>query len=280
MYLTGPSSNRRNGGEVEKGQRILDGVKGMVKEESWVDWSIPIFHGTDCELRPDDFDFGRARRNSDFGKAMYFSFSFNLARNWATSRKKKHPRVNCYLFQYGKALNEGVSIELIDDDKEWIQLILNLIDNPYHPSSDVIIGSIMDGPTGSIVQEYQMMADEKGMKIIDLEEDLKAEMIEKLNPVQYGLQVAFKNGKGLRYVQFIDSMEVEEMPVKRVVDPADIAADVSLMISEYSDISQNDAIIHFMRTETFRSLLSNPCLESVDPKVIFNDYLVEVSSHE
>lgn len=57
------------------------------------------------------------------------------------------------------------------------------------------------------------------------------------------------------------------MPVKRVVDPADIAADVSLMISEYSDISQNDAIIHFMRTETFRSLLSNPCLESVDPKV-------------
>lgn len=178
------------------------------------------------------------------------------------------------------ALNEGVSIELIDDDKEWIQLILNLIDNPYHPSSDVIIGSIMNGPTGSIVQEYQMMADEKGMKIIDLEEDLKAEMIEKLNPVQYGLQVAFKNGKGLRYVQFIDSMEVEEMPVKRVVDPADIAADVSLMISEYSDISQNDAIIHFMRTETFRSLLSNPCLESVDPKVIFNDYLVEVSSHE
>ena len=105
-------------------------------------------------------------------------------------------------------------------------------------------------------------------------------MIEKLNPVQYGLQVAFKNGKGLRYVQFTDSMEVEEMPVKRVVDPADIAADVSLIISEYSDISQNDAIIHFMRTETFRSLLSNPCLESVDPKVIFNDYLVEVSSHE
>ena len=107
----------------------MDGVNGMVKEESWVDRSIPIFHGTDCELRPDDFDFGRARRNSDFGKAMYFSFSFNLAWNWATSRKKKHPRVNCYLFQYGKALEEGVSIELIDDDKEWIQLILNLIDS-------------------------------------------------------------------------------------------------------------------------------------------------------
>ena len=44
------------------------------------------------------------------------------------------------------------------------------------------------------------------------------------------------------------------MPVKRVVDPADIAADVSLMISEYSDISQNDAIIHFMRTDVNSAL--------------------------
>ncbi|MGN0097995.1 MAG: hypothetical protein ACI38Y_01540, partial [Candidatus Methanomethylophilaceae archaeon] len=62
-------------------------------------------------------------------------------------------------------------------------------------------------------------------------------------------------------------MEVEEMPVKRVVDPADVAADVSLIISEHSDISQNDAIIRFMCTETFCGLLSNPCLESMDPRL-------------
>ena len=44
------------------------------------------------------------------------------------------------------------------------------------------------------------------------------------------------------------------MLVERYIDPADVAAKVALLLSDEDGISQNEAIVRFMRSKTFQDL--------------------------
>lgn len=42
--------------------------------------AVPIFHGSSCEIHPEDFDFSMAVPESDFGKAAYFGLNYDQAK--------------------------------------------------------------------------------------------------------------------------------------------------------------------------------------------------------
>lgn len=74
-----------------------------------------IFHGTDCELRPEDFDFDIADKDSDFGKAMYFGMEYDQAFDWASHNEKGV--VNYYLLPLDEIFNDPSTKVLILDDQ-------------------------------------------------------------------------------------------------------------------------------------------------------------------
>lgn len=54
-----------------------------------------IFHGSHQELKPEDFDFDLADKDSDFGKAMYFGFEYDQAHKWTVREETVSSTTTC-----------------------------------------------------------------------------------------------------------------------------------------------------------------------------------------
>lgn len=236
---------------------------------------IPIFHGGPKNVRPKKFKFSLARRESDFGKSAYFSFSHGLSDVWS---HKRGGYVNSYIFHAGDARRDpDIQMIELDSPLEWLNMILQIYENGGVNPYDMIIGDIMDGNTGKIISDYQKLAENMGIPMSELPDDIKMEMIYKLNPKKIGLQIAFGNGESLRFVEFIDSVEASDHMVVFEPDPGDIAADISLMLVERFGISQNDALTQFMRSDTFRRIRLDESLCRLGPDAIMEMYLQEMN---
>ena len=65
------------------------------------------------------------------------------------------------------------------------------------------------------------------------------------------------------------------MLAEKYIDPADVAAKVVLMLSAEDGISQNQAIVQFMRSETFQRLTKDAELCEKSPSEILSIYRME-----
>lgn len=59
-----------------------------------------------------------------------------------------------------------------------------------------------------------------------------------------------------------------EMDYSNLVDPSDIAAEVSYILSERDEIPINQAMVDFMRSDTFKRLLHDSEMLRMEPKMI------------
>ena len=65
------------------------------------------------------------------------------------------------------------------------------------------------------------------------------------------------------------------MLVERYIDPADVAAKVALLLSDEDGISQNEAIVRFMRSKTFQDLTKSEEMCEMPPSMILSIYRSE-----
>lgn len=238
--------------------------------------AVPIFHGSSCEIRPEDFDFSMAVPESDFEKAAYFGRNYEQAKKWANRNEKGV--VNWYIFMLDDAFNDpDIQILVLKDEMVWLDTILKYIDGECDSQPDIIVGDTMDSRTGSIIDYYQRVARIKGVKMIDLDSETKNNIIEELKPNVYDQQIAFKTQKGLKHIKFIGSVEVTEMSDIKRTDPSEVAARISMIISEEENIPLNTALIRFMKSDTFLGLISDPDPSDREPREILEQYRSEAS---
>lgn len=133
----------------------------------------------------------------------------------------------------------------------------------------------MDGRTGPIIRKYVKIASSRGVKMVELDIQTKIDMIHELKPDVYNQQIAIKTKEGLRHVKFIESTEVSGMLIDRYIDPADVAAKVAIMMSVEDGISQNEAIVRFMRSNTFKQLTVDEKMWEMPPSEILSVYRKE-----
>ena len=236
-----------------------------------------LYHGTDRRLLPDDFKFNRSDEDNDFGKAMYFGLSVKMAYRWAKSRKAGI--VNWYLFEPRLASESGkIAMKILDDPMVWINTILAIHDKRYSERADIIAGDTMDAKTGDIMKRYDALARSMLIPTSALDDDIKRRMVDELNPDHFDQQIAFRSRKALSLVKFMGSVEVSEMDGEWIDDPDEIAADVVELLSKREDLTQNEALSRFLRSDTFCKLISDKRVSSVSPEQILEMYLSEAKT--
>ena len=61
------------------------------------------------------------------------------------------------------------------------------------------------------------------------------------------------------------------------IDPYEVAARATILLSEEDGIPINDALVLFMKSDTFLDLISNRDLQKMEPNEIISLYRSEVS---
>ena len=237
---------------------------------------VPIFHGSNSVIRPEDFDYSKANPQSDFGIGAYFSYKYANARRWAS--KKDPGIVNTYVFHEEDARNDpNIVIEEFDNDLDWLNRIISIYLGLEEPNS-IIFGKIMDGHTILILGKYEELARRMGKNLLTMDDSYKMAMIKELKPDRIGEQIVFRRKEDLKHVEYIDSVEVSGMDYPRIVDPSEIAADVAIKLSIRDGITRNDALIAFMRSNTFRRVLEDESMCDMDTEEILEIYRREVDA--
>ncbi len=101
-------------------------------------------------------------------------------------------------------------------------------------------------------------------------------MLSELKLEVYDQQIAFKTEQGLKHVKFLGSNRANEMEIVRDLDPAEIAAKVAGLLMRRDGMTQNEALTAFMKSDTFRALVSDAELSSLSPEKILEIYDREV----
>ena len=235
---------------------------------------VPLFHGAGGERRPEEFDFEQAKDANDFGKAMYFGLTVKMARNWASVRR--NGVVNWYLFKAADSYKDAsIEVNILDDPVEWIDTILSIYDRRYAGKSDIIIGDTMDARTGAVIEKYIRIANSHGMMMSEFDDETKLRMVSELNPEHFGQQLAFRSKQSLKHVEFIGSMEVNEMDDSWAVDPSEVAARVAELLMEEDGLTQNEALVLFMKSDTFRRLMKDGSLTEMPPEQLLEMFRME-----
>ena len=248
------SRNRSGGKRIDKKRRFL-----------------PLFHGSKSPIRPEDFDFNRSDAANDFNRAIYLSPKFDSVSKWSESQGFNN--VSWYVFNQEEANQDpDTDVRYFDDQIEWLDTIIEYYEGTHTRNEDIIIGDTMDGKTSAVIRKYERLAKELGISMKDLEIAYKQDMIEELKVGKLDQQVAIKTQKGLCHLIYIDSGEANRMYHYRYMDPSEIAAQVSEMISVRDSIPVNDAMILFMRSRTFHRLISEPDMSELSPGEVLAIY--------
>ena len=91
-----------------------------------------------------------------------------------------------------------------------------------------------------------------------------------------GEEIAFGTGQCLKLIMFMANKKVNEMEVVRELDPAEIAAKVAGLLMRRDGMTQNEALTAFMKSDTFRALVSDAGSSSLGPEMILEMYDREV----
>ena len=100
-------------------------------------------------------------------------------------------------------------------------------------------------------------------------------MVSELNPEHFGQQLAFRTEQSIKHVTFIGSMEADEMDTSWSVDPSEIAVRVANLLMEEDGLTQNEALVAFMKSETFCRLMRDGKLTELPPERLLEMYREE-----
>ena len=89
--------------------------------------------------------------------------------------------------------------------------------------------------------------------------------------------LAFRNKESLKYLMFIKSIKVKDMKSIPEHDSSEIAAKVALLMMERDGLGQDEALIRFMRSDTFERLASDMSMWDMMPEDLLDMYDEEVS---
>ena len=103
----------------------------------------------------------------------------------------------------------------------------------------------------------------------------KLAMVSELNPEHFGQQLAFRNEQSLKHVEFIGSMGADEMDTSWSIDPSEVAVRVADLLMEEDGLTQNEALVAFMKSETFRRLMRDGKLTELPPERLLEMYREE-----
>jgi len=239
---------------------------------------IIVFHGTDRTLKPEEFNFDKSNKDDDFGPGAYFTISFEAASKWA--HLKKGNVVNWYLFRQESArFDKEVTFNDTETMLKWIDTIIEFVENSHSEKEDFIIGDTADGMVAFILNTYTKKANEKGLKLSELDDATKLEMATAMNPDSFEQQIAIKTKKGLNYLEFIDSGRATEMDDNWFyVDPAIAAANVVSLITEKYGIPEDQAIVRFMKSNTFHIITEDQTVAQLPAEELLKIYEKEVGS--
>lgn len=264
---------------IKKSENLSKTVKKRIsKRFREEDRFVIVYHGSGGERRPESFDFDKARESNDFGRAMYFGLTVKMARDWASLRK--NGVVNWYLFKAADSYrDESIQVKILNDPLEWIDTILSIHDRRYSVKADIIIGDTMDARTGTVIEKYRRLADSMGIMMSEFDDSTKLRMVSELNPEHFGQQIAFRNQQSLKHVEFMGSIGVDEMDDSWMTDPSEVAVRVADLLMEQDGLTQNEALVSFMKSDTFRRLMKDGNLTELPPGRLLEMYRGEVRYH-
>ena len=257
---------------IKKSENFSKTVKKRIsKRFREEDCFVIVYHGSGGERRPESFDFDKARESNDFGRAMYFGLTVKMARDWASLRK--NGVVNWYLFKAADSYrDESIQVKILNDPLEWINTILSIHDRRYSVKADIIIGDTMDARTGTVIEKYRRLADSMGIMMSEFDDSTKLRMVSELNPEHFGQQIAFRNQQSLKHVEFMGSIGVDEMDDSWMTDPSEVAVRVADLLMEQDGLTQNEALVSFMKSDTFRRLMKDGDLTELPPGRLLEMY--------
>ncbi|MBP5735563.1 MAG: hypothetical protein J6W53_07105 [Candidatus Methanomethylophilaceae archaeon] len=70
-------------------------------------------------------------------------------------------------------------------------------------------------------------------------------------------------------------MEVNEMDDSWAVDPSEVAARVAELLMEEDGLTQNEALVLFMKSDTFRRLMKDGSLTEMPPEQLLEMFRME-----
>lgn len=81
--------------------------------------------------------------------------------------------------------------------------------------------------------------------------------------------------QSLKHVIFMGSMEADEMDTSWSVGPSEIAVRVANLLMKEDGFTQNEALVAFMKSETFRRLMRDGKLTELSPERLLEMYREE-----
>ncbi len=100
-----------------------------------------LYHGSDFDFN--EVDLSQAKQYKDFGSGYYLTSNLMQAQSWAQKKGKR----KCYIYKYGvkdiSRYNPSI-LELLDYNKEWVNIITNSRINGVYPVYDIIYDRIAD----------------------------------------------------------------------------------------------------------------------------------------
>jgi len=240
--------------------------------------AIPIFRGE--KERHEKYDISKSSPESDFGRAYYWGLRFIPARNWSLSSSDEG-YVSWYIFDIQSALSDmEVQPECPNDPINWLDIIIKFKEKRYDGKAQIIMGDMIDGAKGAVLDEYRAKAKMMGItSMLDFPDSIKQEMIDKLHPDRFDQQVAFRNEKALSYLEHIGTAKVKDMSEWKYSDPSAIAANVIIMLISQDKIDEYTATKAFLSSNTFRRVIAEPKVAQLPPTTILNMYRQEVRNN-
>ena len=83
----------------------------------------------------------------------------------------------------------------------------------------------------------------------------------------------------LKHTEFMEGIGVDEMDDSWMTDPSEVAVRVADLLMEQDGLTQNEALVSFMKSDTFRRLMKDGNLTELPPGRLLEMYRGEVRYH-
>ncbi|MBD5316545.1 MAG: DUF3990 domain-containing protein [Bacteroides sp.] len=162
---------------------------------------IILYHGTNEKFEKPRVD--KSKLLNDFGKGFYLTSNFKQAKRMAERKvttkiaKGNIPYVYKFELNIDQAKN-NLNILYLKANSKWSKFVLENRTKFVSTEADIIIGPTADGTLFDTIYRWQHDK-------ITIEE-----AVGKLKPKFYSLQYCIKTNNGLRYLKYLDIINVKE----------------------------------------------------------------------
>ena len=150
---------------------------------------MKLYHGSFVAVdRP---DLMHSRSNVDFGRGFYTTPIYEQAEKWCSRFKRRGKDCIISIYRFDEAAYASLNVLKFDTYSEkWLDFILNCRRDQDSTNYDLVIGGVANDKVFNTVELYFD-------GLID-----KKEAISRLRYEKPNLQMVFRTGKALSYLQF------------------------------------------------------------------------------